>query len=761
MKSGGKMQMTGKTTSSTELPDWLQDAYKSNLQLAQGAPDQLADYGPGFAAPTNPWLTQAQQTAAGMKAPDYMNIRGQLGELSGTAGSQVRSPYSVDFTNTYNPQAQQGMEFTGPQVSFEDTLAGYTPNMQAAQIAGHGFNAQDYSFKADQVSAERLGPADQVRAERVAAERAQAERIAAAQIGPAERVAAERIANPAANIRSFDIGAQQQIYAPWLQQYQMQRPEDVFARDVTTNAFTDEGVRQKYMDPYMQAVVADQQKNAQRMFEEQLAETQGSAAAAGAFGGTRQAVLESAMRRDLSNQKGSIAAQGLESAFQNAQQQFERDRGASMQAQQLNQQAQLQAALANQGMGFQTGQTNLQALLGQQELGANLGMRAQELNQNVGLQTALANQQAQLQAQGLGVNTNLQSMLANQQYGMQAALANQAMGMDVSKSNQQAMMQAMLANQQTGLQAALANQSTGLQAQGMNQQSALQAALSNQRANIDVARYNQEASLQAALANQGANLQAQLEGARMGQSDRQFLGGLNNQMNMAQAELTQGANQLNTQLGFDALKTRYGGNLQSGLANQQSALDAMRMQEQSRQWAANLGQQQTEFGSTLNLQTQQAREQAMNDIIRSNLAATGQAAGILGQEAGLESEQFNQNMRANEFLGQMGLSQAGMDMQARRDAYSHWMAQQQFPMQQALAMGSLLNPMANIFGTQTQSQFQQAPSFWQQFGGLLTAGAGIASNFLMPGSGALLGGAKAFGKGAMSGGLGPQYSLPF
>ena len=690
-KGGGKMQQSGKTTSSMELPDWLENAFKSNLQLAQGAPTELADYDPGFAAPAPPEWAQAKQTAANMRAPDYMNIRTQLGEHAGVAGTQVRSPYDVNISNIYNPTGYQAQDYNAPNVSFEDTLSGYKPNMQAAQIAGHGFSARDYNFTADQVQAQQI---------------AQAEKVAAERLGAPERVGYERIGNPAADVKSFQFGPLQQIQAPQLNQYQMQRPEDVAAREVATNAFTDEGVRQKYMDPYMQEVVKQQQLNAQRMFEEGLAESQGNAAAAGAFGGSRQAVLESAMRRDLGNQKAGIAAQGLESAFQNAQQQFERDRAANMQAQQLNQQAGLQAGLANQQMGFNTGQANLQALLSQQELGANQGLRAQELNQNVALQRELANQQAALQAQGLGVNTSLQSMLANQQYGYQSQVANQQAGIDVGKANQAA---------------------------------ALQAALANQASYADIAKANAANALQAGMSNQQANLQAQLEGAKLGSQERQFLGGLNNQMNMSQAELEQGANQLNTQLGFDALKTRYGGNLQAGLANQGAAMDAMKMGMQDRQFGADLGQRQTEFGSDLNLRTQMSQQQAMNDIIRSNLAATGLASNILGQEAGLEGEQFNQNLAANQHLGQMGLAQAGMDMQAQQNAYNHWMAQQQFPMQQALAMGSLMNPMANIFGTQTQTQYTQAPSFWGQLGGLLTAGAGLASNMFMPGAGSLFG----------------------
>ena len=683
MPQGG-MQESSKQTSSTQLPSYLQDAWNGLLTQVQNNPQQLANYDPGFQAPTNPYLTQAQQTAAGMKAPDYMSTRGQLGDLAGTAGVQVRSPYDVNVSNTYNPTAYKAQDYTGEKVQFDDVLAGYKPDMQAAQIAGHGFNAREYNFQADQVRAQQIAQAEKVQAER---------------LGPAERVAAERIANPAADVKSFQFGPLQQINAPSLQQYQMQRPENVYARDVATNAFVDPGVRDQYMSPYMAEVVKRQQDDARRAFEEQLVQTGGNAASAGAFGGSRQAVLEGAMRRDLSNQQGNIAAQGFQSAFENAQQQFERDRAANMQAQQLNQAAGLQAGGMNQQAGLATNQANLQALLSQQELGANQGMRAQELNQNVALQRELANQQAALQAQGLGVNTNLQAMMANQQYGLQAALANQSANIDVGKANQAAM---------------------------------LQAAMANQASYADIAKANQAAQLQGDISNQGANLQAQMEGAKLGSQERQYQGGLNNAMNMAQAELTQGANQLNTQLGFDALKTRYGGGLQAGIANQGAAMDAMKMGMQDRQFAGTLGENQAQFGASMNLETQKAQQSIMDQIIRSNLAATGQAGQLLGQEAALEGQGFNQGLAANQQLGGFGLAQQGADQQAQQQAYQHWMAQQSWPMQQQMMLSQLLGGMSNQFGTQTTTGYQRGPGLLQMLGGLAATGAGIASQFVVP-----------------------------
>lgn len=695
--------------------------------MAGQAPNQLPDYSLGFKAPMNPYMDQALQNAANFRAPQYTTVTNNLIEQAAQAGVQVRNPYDINVSNTYDPRAQQGAQFDPAKVQFEDTLAGYQPNMQAAQVAGHGFGAQDYSFTPDKVSAERLGPAERVQADRIG----QIGNVYAQQIGPMaglgfERVGAGMIGNPAANLNTFDIGAQERIYAPGATNYQMQGPADVTARDVTAGQWTDEGVRQKYMDPYMAAVVAEQQKNAQQIFDEQRAQAGGQAAAAGAFGGTRQAVLESAMRRDLANQQGGIAATGLQQAYQNAQQQYERDRGAGMQASLANQQAGLQAGLANQQMGFNTGQTNLQALISQGQFGAQQGMQAQMANQQNAQQIALANQQAQLQTQGLGVNTGLQAQLANQQYGLQAALANQAAGIDVGKFGQQQELQRLLANQQYGMQGSLANQQTELQRLMANQQYGLQGQMANQSATLETGKANQDAMLRAALANQESGLMAQLEGAKLGQSDRQYLGGLNMQQNLAQAQMQQEAGMLNTNLGFDALKTRYGGGLQAGLANQQTAMDAQRMAEQSRQWAANLGQQQTEFGANMNLQTQAAQQQFMNDIIRNNLAATGLSADIWGNVGNFETQSAQLGLQGNQQMGQFGIAQQQMEQDAWNQQYAHWMQQQAYPMNQAMALANMYGNAANTFGTQNTNIYTPKQSLGSQILGGVLAGVGAA-----------------------------------
>jgi hypothetical protein len=199
----------------------------------------------------------------------------------------------------------------------------------------------------------------------------------------------------------------------------------------------------------MQSVVDVQQRQAQRQADVARTGRSAQAVGAGAFGGSRQAIMESEAARNLAQQKGDIQAQGLQSAYGQAQQQFNAEQQARLQAQQANQQA-----------GITVGGQNLGAALGVQQLGAQTG-----------LQTALSNLSSQQQANVQNQAARNQAMGMNAQQAMQAALANQQMGFNVGSQN----LAANLGVQQLGagqnLQAQLANQQMGLNAQQMYEQS--------------------------------------------------------------------------------------------------------------------------------------------------------------------------------------------------------------------------------------------------------------------------------------------------
>jgi len=235
----------------------------------------------------------------------------------------------------------------------------------------------------------------------------------------------------------YDAGqfSAQQANAPQLNQYQMGP-----AQQVGTQDYTGQNVSQ-YMNPYMQNVVDIQQREAQRQADIAGTQRAGQAVRSGAFGGSRAGLMDAEAARNLATQKGDIQAQGQNAAFQNAQQQFNTQQGRDLQAQ-----------MANQGMGFNVGQQNLAAQLGTQQLGAGQNLQAQLANQGAGLQSQQLGEQSRQYGAGLGMQglqTGLsaagqlgqlgQTMYGQQvgNIGMQQQAGGQQQAMEQAKINQQ------------------------------------------------------------------------------------------------------------------------------------------------------------------------------------------------------------------------------------------------------------------------------------------------------------------------------------
>lgn len=268
----------------------------------------------------------------------------------------------------------------------------------------------------------------------------QAQNAAANLTGAPQMGAATGIAGQAAN-QALNMGynpaqaSMMTVQAPGLQNFQMGP-----AQQVRTQSFVQPGAAESYMSPYMQNVVDIQKREASRQSDILRNQQQAQAVGAGAFGGSRQAIVEAERQRNLGQQLGDIQAQGSQSAYQQAQQQFNAEQQARLAAQQANQQA-----------GLSVGQQNLQALLGVQNLGATQGLAAQQANQQAyqnaqqlaeqsrqygaglglqGLQTALtgAGQLANIGQQQFAQNQdviNLQNQIGQQQQAQQQNVLSQ------------------------------------------------------------------------------------------------------------------------------------------------------------------------------------------------------------------------------------------------------------------------------------------------------------------------------------------------
>ena len=228
-------------------------------------------------------------------------------------------------------------------------------------------------------------------------------------LSPAERVSAQQVGTPL-------MQAAQTGYAPQLQTYQMGPFQQVGTQQFSQQAAQD------LMSPYMQSVVERQQQAAQREADIASQAQKAQFAQSGAFGGARQGVQQARAAEALARQKGDIQAQGLQSAYQQAQQQFN-----------TQQQAAMQAALANQQAGLTVGQQNLAAQLGVQQLGAQTGLQAALANLSSSQQANVQNQAAQLQAQGMNAQQAMQAALANQQAGLTTGQQNLAAQLGVQQ----------------------------------------------------------------------------------------------------------------------------------------------------------------------------------------------------------------------------------------------------------------------------------------------------------------------------------------
>jgi len=180
----------------------------------------------------------------------------------------------------------------------------------------------------------------------------------------------------------------------------------------------------------MQNVVDIQQREAQRQGDIASTQRAGQAVRSGAFGGSRAAIMDAEAARNLATQKGDIQATGQQAAFQNAQQQFNAEQNARM-----------QASLANQGAGLTVGQQNLGAQLGIQQLGAGQNLQAQLANQGAGFQAQQAGEQSRQFGAGQGMTAAQQQAqygLAGQQAGEQSRQYGAGYGMQGMQTGLQA-----------------------------------------------------------------------------------------------------------------------------------------------------------------------------------------------------------------------------------------------------------------------------------------------------------------------------------
>lgn len=332
--------------------------------------------------------------------PEY--ARPYFEGLMTRASSSLTTPYQTydqERIAGFTPEQQQVQQNILNQQTPEQfgtasnlaTMAGLG-SLQAAQYAPTSFNAQQIGLPTLQNY----------------------------QMGAPRDVQAQQYGSP-------QMSASQTSYTPSLEYFQMQGPQQFGGAEAS-----------QYMSPFIQQALEPQMREA--IFNATRGQLMGDLGAArqGTYGGSRQLLAGMERERNLGQQLGDIQARGMQSAFENAQQQFERDRAARM----------------------TTAQQNQQAKLGVQQLGTETGLRTALANLDAVSQASVQNLAAQLQTQGL-----------NADQALRAALANQQMGFNVGQQNLDASLQTQQLGTQAGLEALRANQQANLEAQRLAEQS--------------------------------------------------------------------------------------------------------------------------------------------------------------------------------------------------------------------------------------------------------------------------------------------------
>ena len=120
----------------------------------------------------------------------------------------------------------------------------------------------------------------------------------------------------------------------------------------TPQSFTAQDA-QALMNPYLTAALQPQIDEARRQAEIQRVQDAGRLTQAGAFGGSRQAIMESELNRNLLQNLSGITGQGYSQAFDRAQQQFNVEQGRQQEAQNLANQYGLAALTKQADLGAQ------------------------------------------------------------------------------------------------------------------------------------------------------------------------------------------------------------------------------------------------------------------------------------------------------------------------------------------------------------------------------------------------------------------------
>jgi hypothetical protein len=364
---------------------------------------------------------------------------------------------------------------------------------------------------------------------------------------------------------------------------------------ITTETFDAEAL-QRLMSPYTSGVVDPQVREAKRQAEIARQAQAARMTRSGAFGGSRQAIAESELGRNLATQIGDIYGKGQQGAFDAALRAFEAEQGRKLQASTATETARQEAGRqALTGEQAKTG-FSLQAQTAQEAARQAAGQQALSAAQTAG-QLGLQAQTAQEAAKQAAGQQALSAAQTAGQLGLQAQTAQEAAR---QAAGQQALSAAQTAGQ-LGLQAQTA-QEAAKQAAGQQALSAAQTAgqlgLEAQRAQEQAKQAAGQQALSAAQTAGQLGLQAQTaqEAARQAAGQQSLSAAeIAGRLGLQGSELTERSRQFAAQYG-----------LQSAQSSAQYEQQARELQQRAEEAQARGDQ----FGASLALQQLQEAQRA-------------------------------------------------------------------------------------------------------------------------------------------------------
>lgn len=282
-------------------------------------------------------------------------------------------------------------------------------------------------------------------------------------------------------------------YTPVSHTNQYTATDPYAAATFTGDNFTGANVAQ-YMNPYLQQSLDPQIQAARRQADITRMQNASRLVGSGAFGGGRQAIMESEGDRNLLDNLASITGRGYDTAFTNARDQFNQSQNQSLarqQATEASRQFGANQALTNAQNTANYGQQASNAEMADNQFGANLAVTNAQNTANYGQQGINSLESAQQ----FGANQALTNAQNTANYGQQAINANNANSQFGARFGLDALNSALAANSSAG---SLAGQSSADTRANIGLQSSVGATdrdITQQQDNANLAQFNEEAAL--------------------------------------------------------------------------------------------------------------------------------------------------------------------------------------------------------------------------------------------------------------------------